>query len=382
METIGIGVVGAGRIAVGYHLPALAAVKGARLVGVADVAPGRAEEIARRFGFEHALTDYRRLLERPDVHAICLLTQYETHREVILAAADAGKHVFTQKPLTGSAAEGEEIVRAVRRAGIRLVTSFMHNYFPETRVVKRLLGDGAIGRLQFLRQRNATHNSYARAVELRGATWDIGPHGIGMIQHLTGARIVRVQAMMDVFNKPPAERDVNDGRPVDTLAVMNYTLSDGRLVNHEVQWTAEAGTLAWNTELFGECGGILLRPHTGEGLVALSQRPPDSEVWAGRGERRSRWEHLPVEPEQPRGLFHHQLFVDDVRFDRYESASPEDGLATLRVLEAAYRSAAEGSAVDIAYCPKSQVPSPKSKDDRCPALDLGLGTWDSRLLSA
>jgi predicted dehydrogenase len=111
------------------------------------------------------------------------------------------------------------------------------------------------------------------------------------------------------------------------------------LVNHEVQWTAEAGTLAWNTELFGTQGGILLRPHLGESGVALSRRvtSPDGPSRAGN------WELLAVEPEQPRGLFHHQLFVDDVRFDRHQSATPEDGLATLRVLEAAYRSAADGS---------------------------------------
>jgi predicted dehydrogenase len=351
METIGIGVVGVGRIAAGYHLPAIAAVQGVRRIAVADVAPGRAQEMASRFGFEHAHEDYRRVLDRPDVDAIFLFTQYEAHREVILAAAGAGKHVFTQKPLAGSASEGEALVAAVKQARVRLVTSFMHNYFPETRLAKQLLDEGAIGRLVFLRQRNATHNTYERALELRGAVWDIGPHGIGMIHHLTGARIVRVQAMMDVFTKPPDRRDLRGGRPVDTLAVMNYTLSDGRLVNHEVQWTAEAGTLAWNTELFGEQGGILLRPHTAQGLVAISRREPSvRDTGQGRTPARAgAWEYPPVEAEQPRGLFHHQLFVDDVRFNRYESASPEDGLATLRVLEAAYRSAAEGNTVDVPH---------------------------------
>jgi UDP-N-acetylglucosamine 3-dehydrogenase len=352
-ETIGLAVIGAGRIAAGYHLPALAAVQGARLVAVADLAPGRAADVAGRFGFAHAYDDYRRVLDRADVDAVCLFTQYEAHREVILAAAAAGKHVFTQKPLAGSAAEGSELVAAARRAGVRLVTSFMHNYFPETRLTRRLLDEGAIGDLVFLRQRNATHNSYERAVELRGATWDIGPHGIGMIHHLTGSRIVRVQAMMDAFAKPAAVREARDGRAIDTLAVMNYTLADGRLVSHEVQWTAEAGTLAWCSELFGTRGGILLRPHAGDGPVALSRREAVPSGDAPPGVRRApgagAWEFPAVEPEQPRGLYHHQLFVDDVRFDRHESAAPEDGLATLRVLEAAYRSAAEGSAVDVAH---------------------------------
>jgi predicted dehydrogenase len=348
-EQIGIAVVGAGRIARNYHLPALAAVQGARRVAVADVVPAAAKDAAERFGFAEHTADYRRVLDRPDVDAVFLFTQYEARQEVIRAAAAAGKHVFTQKPLAGAAAEGEEIVRAVQRAGIRLVTSFMHNYFPETRLVKSLLAEGAIGPLLYLRQRNATHNSYERALELRGATWDIGPHGIGMIQHLTGARIARVQAMMDVFASPAERRQYRGGRAVDTLAVMNYTLADGRLVNHEVQWLSEAGTLAWNTELFGERGGILLRPHTGQGLVAVSRRASERRADSPAGARAAgTWEWPAVEPEHPRGLFHHQLFVDDVRFDRRESATAEDGLATLRVLEAAYRSAGSGRVEDVA----------------------------------
>ena len=350
MSDIGIAVVGVGRIASNYHLPAIGACEGVRLVGVVDIDEGRAQEVASRFGYEHAFTDYRRVLEREDVDAVCLFTQYEARREVVVACAQAGKHVFTQKPLAGTAKEGEEMVAAAKQGGIRLVTSFMHNYFPETRVTKRLLDEGEVGPLVFMRQRNATRNSYERALELRGATWDIGPHGIGMIHHLTGARIVRVQAMMDVFNKPAEQRELRGGRAVDVLAVMNYTLSDGRLVAHEVQWTSEAGTLAWSSELFGEKGGILLRPHTGEGLVAISRRAAAQKGDAAPAARGAGgWEYPAVEKEEPRGRFHHQLFVDDVRFDRYDSATAADGLATLKVLEAAYRSAESGQPVDITH---------------------------------
>ncbi len=341
MNEIGIGVIGPGRFAASYHLPALAGVEGIRRIAIADAGSGRAQELGRRFGFPHATSDYRRILDRADVDAVFVLTQYAARREIILAAAAAGKHVFTQKPLAGSAAEGAELVAAARRAGVRLVTSFLANYFPETRVTKRLLDEDAIGRVVFVRQRNAIDNTYARALELGGATWDIGPHGVAMIHFLTGRRIVRVQAMMDVYARPEAQREVRDGRPIDTLATMSYTLSDGSLVSHEVQWTAAAaGAGAWTTELFGERGGILLRPHIGAGLVALAQRDPATG-------KRGAWQFPEVQPEQPLGAYHHQLFVDDVRFDRHESATPEEGLATLRVLEAAYRSAAGGVAVDV-----------------------------------
>ncbi|HET7767470.1 MAG TPA: hypothetical protein VFN74_01770, partial [Chloroflexota bacterium] len=61
------------------------------------------------------------------------------------------------------------------------------------------------------------------------------------------------------------------------------------------------------------------------------------------------WEYPPVETEAPRGLYHHQLFIDDLRFNRHESATAEDGLATLKVLAAAYRSAETGQPIDITH---------------------------------
>jgi predicted dehydrogenase len=87
----------------------------------------------------------------------------------------------------------------------------------------------------------------------------------------------------------------------------------------------------------------MLRPHVSSAPVALSQRAARGE----RGGRAGDWQFPAVEPETPRGLHQHQLFIDDVRFDRHESASLEDGLSTLRVIEAAYRSAESGAAVDL-----------------------------------
>jgi predicted dehydrogenase len=130
---------------------------------------------------------------------------------------------------------------------------------------------------------------------------------------------------------------VRGGRPIDTLAVMVYTLADGRLVSHEVHWTAAAGRSSWLTELFGARVALLLRPHIPGESVALARRDE-----AGR--RVGAWEYPYVEPEALRGLFQHQLFVDDVRFGRHESASLEEGLATLHVIEAACRSAETGQA--------------------------------------
>lgn len=347
MRDVGIGVIGAGGIAWGYHLPGFLAAEGVRAVAVADSAPGRAAETAEKFGFEVAYADYRPVLERSDVDAVAVFTTYHGKRQIILDAIAAGKHVFTQKPLAASAVEGTELVAAAASAGVALVPSFMHNYFPEARVTKQLLDEGAIGDVAFIRQRNATHNPYEGAVRLGGATWDIGPHGIAMIERLSNSRIVKVQAMMDGYarqalGQADAAPTGAGGWPIDTLAVMNYTLSDGRLVNHEVQWTAEAGTLAWSTEIFGSAGAILLRPHLQPG-VAISRRDLDGD---GPGE----WE-FPVVPEETKGWFHHQLFIDDVRSGRADSARAEDGLATLRVLEAVYESARTGAMVEVEATP-------------------------------
>ncbi|WP_166844468.1 Gfo/Idh/MocA family protein [Isoptericola sp. BMS4] len=337
-DTVGIGVVGAGKIARNYHLPALARATGARLVAVADVDEDAARGVAAEFDVPRVHRSHESLLASPDVDAVVVLTTYHPKKQIIADAIDAGTHVFTQKPLAGSVADAEELVTLAERRGVRFVPSFMHNYFPETRLARELLTQGRIGDVVGYRQRNATRNKVAGAVRLGGATWDIGPHGVAMIEHLLGERILAVQCRMDGFGAG-GDRPATGPRgwPVDLVAAMNYTTESGVVVSHEVQWTSQGGVPPWRTELYGTHGAISVRADHAPSLLALALSDPEAPEPGA-------WQYLEV-PDEPKGLFHHQRFVDDVRLDEHQSATGADGLAALRVVDAAYRSAETGETV-------------------------------------
>lgn len=154
MNRVRIGVIGAGNIARNYHLPPVHALPNAELVAVADLDESLRLKAQKQFGFRDAYTDYRRILDRDDIHAIMLLTRVNTHTEIIPAALDAGKHVFTQKPFALTNENAEFLAQAARRTGNRLVCSFMHRYFPHTQGARRILQEGKIGRLEMVRHRN------------------------------------------------------------------------------------------------------------------------------------------------------------------------------------------------------------------------------------
>ncbi len=240
MDAIRFAVVGCGNIAEGYHLPALAALDGGAFVVACDIEKERAARVAGKFGAREWGGDYPEIVARDDVDLVCIFTKIDTHAEIAMAAADAGKHVFVQKPLAPTLRRGRAMADAARANGTQLVTSFMHSYFPESLAAAELIRAGRIGRIEHIRQRNATRNPLASAPSYGGALMDIGAHGIALIQALSGQDIVRVAARIE---GEEASADGN-GAPEDRRlqgdevnAWLLYELSGGATASHEVQWS-------------------------------------------------------------------------------------------------------------------------------------------------
>ena len=129
-KTLKIGVIGAGVITTGSHLPAIARLgELLELVAVADVRPEAAEQAGRSYGVDH-YTDYRQLLSRSDIDLVDICTPEFLHREQTLAAAAAGKHVHCEKPMAMTAAEGDDMITACKRAGVRLMIGHSRRFTP------------------------------------------------------------------------------------------------------------------------------------------------------------------------------------------------------------------------------------------------------------
>ncbi|MGD8237639.1 MAG: Gfo/Idh/MocA family oxidoreductase [Armatimonadota bacterium] len=335
MGNVRFAVVGCGSIANNYHLPALCAIHGAQFVAACDIIEERAWETAEKFGAEAHCLDHREAVARDDVDLVCVFTKIDSHVEIAIAAAEAGKHVFIQKPFARSLTAGMAMCAAAEKSGVEIAPTFMHRYFDECLAAAKLIREGRIGDVEFLRMRNGTMNARETAPSYGGALMDIGAHGIDLVRALTGQEIARVSARLGEDSPTPAPEEGSEGARRDRVllgnevnAWMQYELSGGTVANHEVQWSQTAGTSRFQAEVYGTEGTIFIRvPRTGEDLAVASgpEKRPDFLV--------------PELPGRPMGQAHHEEIIRSVATGEWEAQRAGDGMAVLAVCEAARRAA-------------------------------------------
>ena len=143
-----IGLIGCGNIGVNAHIPAVAANEGMTIVAVADPTPQRLAAAAAAAGLaeKDLYTDWRDLLTRTDLDAVIVATPQRFRPEIVIAAANAGKHVLAEKPLALSPAAAQEMIDAARDAGVVLATVHNYHFMPVYRGIKDVLESGEIGR--------------------------------------------------------------------------------------------------------------------------------------------------------------------------------------------------------------------------------------------
>lgn len=116
------------------------------LQAICDVNPQKAEQFRQIWGYRRAENDWRKLLEAPDIDLIDICVPNRLHKEIAVAAAQAGKMVLCEKPLAMNAAEGEEMVRAVEAAKVSNMVWFNYRRVPAISLAKQIIEEGRIGR--------------------------------------------------------------------------------------------------------------------------------------------------------------------------------------------------------------------------------------------
>ena len=210
MTEIGIGLLGVGWMGevhstsyrrVPIHFPECEAR--ARLVVAADAVEARARGAAEKLGYAESTTDWRSVLEHPDVDAVSICAPNFMHREMAIAAAEAGKHFWGEKPLGALPQDTVEIARAVETAGVRTVVGLNYRNPPAVQHARELIHEGALGevnhfRMQFIASyssspRGALSWRFSRELSGHGVLSDLGSHAIDLAMFLCGP-IVRATA--------------------------------------------------------------------------------------------------------------------------------------------------------------------------------------------
>lgn len=154
-EHIGVGMIGCGRI-FDLHMRGYEGRDDAAVMAVADINEESRNKQAEQYGITRHYADYRELLEDRDIDLVEILTPHHLHREMALAAAQAGKHISLQKPPALTVGEFDEVVEAAEKAGVTLRVFENFVFYPPIVKAKELIQEGAIGQPLNIRMRSVT----------------------------------------------------------------------------------------------------------------------------------------------------------------------------------------------------------------------------------
>ncbi|KQO63833.1 Gfo/Idh/MocA family protein [Curtobacterium sp. Leaf261] len=199
-----VGLIGAGGIA-GAHVEGyLANTDVVTLAAVADPVAESAETRASATGAT-VYADYRTMLAEADIDAVDICLPHHLHRDAIVAAARAGKHVLCEKPLCLSAVEAAEIAAVVAETGVTVMCAHNQLFLPAVARAKALIDDGVLGTVYEVRTTDSFHNDFTpenmgwRAdakTSGGGELIDTGYHPTYLLMHLAGASPLEATAML------------------------------------------------------------------------------------------------------------------------------------------------------------------------------------------
>ena len=348
-----------------------------------DLAPGmralcgRDEEAvkaaAAALGWEGYETDYRRLLERDDVGLVDVATPGNTHREISVAALEAGKHVICEKPLANSLDEASEMLEAARAAGTVNVVCFNYRRAPAVQLAKNLIDSGRLGEIRHWRAVYLQDFILAPAFPLiwrfkrevagSGALGDLGAHLIDLSHFLVGP-VKEVVGTAETFVKERPLETGEDGTgpvTVDDAAAFLARFEGGAMGTFEVTRLAPGRKNRNSFEVNGSKGSLVFDlERMNELQLYLADDP--AETAGFRTINVTEPGHPYVDAWWPPGhiIGYEHTFIHTVKdlldgIDAGESPAPtfEDGYRCQAVLDAVERSIESGSWTEPAAVPES-----------------------------
>lgn len=307
---------------------AAAALPGIEVRALADANPASRARLHERFGGA-AFASWEELVASDAIDAVYIGLPHHLHAEAACAAAEAGLHILLDKPLCNTLEEGDRILAAVQRAGVRLMVGFSHRFHVELATARRLLAAGELGDPVV-----AVDTIVDSAPGGPGWYWDAAAgggvvqlqmhHSFDRLAWLLDSPIVRVQASVH-------ERAVRGDAPVDVSAAVALTFANGAV---------------------GTSAASFVTGYDGDGIVELAIQGTHGHV------RIETWQSIAV--QTARSAFDQRQRRDDwlgaevaefaaaIRERREPSVNGRDGHRALRVALAVRESARTGMAVDVA----------------------------------
>jgi len=270
-DKVQIGIIGVGQIGKS-HLRRYREIEAIEVVAVADVNESELERVAGEYAIPNTYTDFRDLLARDDIQAVDVCMHNNLHAPATIAGLESGKHVFCEKPIAGSYIDGKSMVEAAAATGQKLSIQLATLFSRETKVAKRLIDDGRLGRIYHARSTGyrrrgrpfvdgyGTDNFVKKEVASGGALFDMGIYHIAQMLYLLGIpEVERVSGKTYQETDMYSERRESSGFNVEELGMGLVRLAGNMTLDIIEAWAIHLDPFE-GSYIVGSEGGIRLDP--------------------------------------------------------------------------------------------------------------------------
>jgi len=284
-DELKIGIIGTGQIGK-QHLKKWQEVPGVKIVAVCDIDEAEARRVAGEYKVPRVLKDFRDLLALKGIVAVDVCLHNNLHAPVSIAAMEAGKHVYCEKPLAGSYVDARRMVEAAEKTGRMLHMQLATLYSMETRAAKRFVDDGNLGRIYYAKSSSyrrrgrpyvdgyGTPRFVQKAIAAGGALYDMGVYHIGQVLYLLDNPAVKTISGATYQKTAMYEDRRKKGKyDVEELGIGLARLEGGVTFFIEEAWAIHLGGTD-GSKIAGTRGGLTLGPplafHTTESDLELN----------------------------------------------------------------------------------------------------------------
>lgn len=354
MGHVHVGIIGSA-FSSNIHAEALRQVPEALVTAACSPNKAHVEEFGRKWKIPHTVVDYRQLLDRRDIDVVVIGIPNDLHREVVVAAAEAGKHVILEKPMAHTLADADAMLVACKAHNVKLMYAETICFSPKYVRAKQIVDEKAIGTLYMVKQgekHSGPHSSWFYDVERSGGgcIMDMGCHGIEWARWMYGKPKPK-SVLAHCQRVYHTERTKGEDNSVVILEFENDGI--GLIEN---SWGKHGG-MDDRIELFGTEGVIYCDLLDGSSMETYSQKGYGYAV--EKAGETTGWS-FPVFEEAHLYGFPHEMrhFIRCILNDETPMETGEDGRVTLNIIYAAYESAGTGKRITWPYTPRNpeQIP--------------------------
>ena len=206
--------IGCGRAGMIHARSYAGRVQGAELIAMCDPVEAGLKAALEEIPVKYSYTDYREALKNDEIDAVVVVTPTQFHRDIVVAAAEAGKHVFCEKPMASSPEECDEMIEACKKHGVKLQMGFMRRFDQSFRRGKEIIASGAIGEVAMLKS-----NTYGPSEpkewmydvrKNQGPIGEVNSHDLDIVRWYAGSEPKKIYAVGNNLRSPQKAAEYPD----------------------------------------------------------------------------------------------------------------------------------------------------------------------------